>query len=462
MSVRRKCAELLQYFNPFSTNLESPPPPLQDEALPARKRPRLETSTSVSRAADVDEDADIFVDAVRTASPDDTVAVAPTYAVTAGMAASLPRAGDSHMRARNCKWRPEEDRKLTDAVRKFGQVWVRVSALVPGRTSAQCSVRWRKHLDLPTNITNDQKSPQKFIKWTPEEDAKVIAGVREIGKDWLRVATLVPGRTNDQCCRRWIHKLNPDIKSGKWTEEEDEKLTDAVTQFGSNWGQVSALVPGRTNAQCSARWCKHLDASISKWTRKEDAKLMDAIEQVGTDDWAKVAVLIPGRTDDECCKRWAKSLGPGINKGIWTLEEDRMLIAAVLKFGNNCWVTVATLVPGRTNAQCSARWRTQLAAKAERIYGVALIPGRTEEECCKRWAKSLGPGIIKGIWTLEEDRMLMAAVLKFGNNCWVTVATLVPGRTNIQCSARWRTQLAAKAERIYGVPHGGGIIWPPP
>jgi hypothetical protein len=39
-------------------------------------------------------------------------------------------------------------------------------------------------------------------------------------------------------------------------------------------------------------------------------------------------------------------------------------------------------------------------------------------------------------WKGEEDTKLTEAVKKHGKDCWVTVAAMVPGRTNIQCRNR--------------------------
>jgi myb proto-oncogene protein len=68
---------------------------------------------------------------------------------------------------------------------------------------------------------------------------------------------MVPGRTNRQCRQIWLLALEPTIDrttaryKGKWTPEEDAKLTDVVTDYGdSNWVRVAAMVPGRTNNQC--------------------------------------------------------------------------------------------------------------------------------------------------------------------------------------------------------------------
>jgi hypothetical protein len=61
-----------------------------------------------------------------------------------------------------------------------------------------------------------------------EEDAKLTEAVEELGKDWVRVAAMVRGRTNQQRRYRWVMNLDPNVTLGKWTVEEDAKLTGAV------------------------------------------------------------------------------------------------------------------------------------------------------------------------------------------------------------------------------------------
>jgi myb proto-oncogene protein len=94
-------------------------------------------------------------------------------------------------------------------------------------------------------------------QWTVEEDAKLTEAVEELGKDWVRVAAMVLVRTNQQRRYRWVMNLDPNVTLGKWTVEEDAKLTDAVKEHGvNNWVAVGALVPGRTKRQCGYRWAK--------------------------------------------------------------------------------------------------------------------------------------------------------------------------------------------------------------
>jgi myb proto-oncogene protein len=38
------------------------------------------------------------------------------------------------------------------------------------------------------------------------------------------VAEEMPGRTGQQCAQRWRHKVNPNIRKDKWSDDEDAKV----------------------------------------------------------------------------------------------------------------------------------------------------------------------------------------------------------------------------------------------
>jgi S-ribosylhomocysteine lyase LuxS involved in autoinducer biosynthesis len=365
-----------------------PPPPPEDEDLPAAKKSRLHAPTSISTTAV----------GITTASSDDT----PTDSVT--LAASVPSVAASRAPPRS--WTPAEDAKLTEAVRKYGKhCWVAVATLVPVRTPNQCLQRWNHTLD-PANVKN------AMGKWTPEEDAKLTEAVKKHGKRWVAVAVLVPGRTNVLCRARWINTVDPaNVKNaaGKWTPEEDAKLTEAVQKHGKNWVTAAALVHGRTHKQCRQRWVDTLDpanAKKARWSPEDDAKLTEAVQKHGK-HWVTVAALVPGRTHKQCHQRWVHNLDAANGvKGKWTPEEDSNLIEAVKKHDKD-WVSVA-----------------------------AMVPGRTDKQCRRRWVDTLDPGKNTGKWTSEEDAKLTEATKKHGKN-WVTVAAMVPGRRDNQCRRRW-------------------------
>lgn len=104
--------------------------------------------------------------------------------------------------------------------------------------------RWKKSL-LPT----------RKGKWSSEEDKRVKVAVTLFGtKNWHKISSFVPGRTATQCRERWVNCLDPKLNRGKWTEEEDEKLREAIAEHGYSWSKVASHLSYRTDNQCSRRW----------------------------------------------------------------------------------------------------------------------------------------------------------------------------------------------------------------
>jgi hypothetical protein len=161
---------------------------------------------------------------------------------------------------RTGKWTADEDSKLKDAVQTHGgKNWGLVAGLVLGRTGKQCGNRWRDVLDPII----DRTPPGRTGNWTAVEDSQLKDAVRAHGgKNWCAISVLVPGRTNIQCRKRWKDALDPNLdlangRTGKWAEDEVAKLDHAVRTHGDkNWKEVAALVPGRTKQQCCDRWLR--------------------------------------------------------------------------------------------------------------------------------------------------------------------------------------------------------------
>ena len=65
----------------------------------------------------------------------------------------------------------------------------------------------------------------------------------------MEVASVIPGRNNEQCRDRWTERINPKVPRGKWTAEEDRRLISAVDELGvGKWKEVSERVgTGRTD-----------------------------------------------------------------------------------------------------------------------------------------------------------------------------------------------------------------------
>ena len=107
--------------------------------------------------------------------------------------------------------------------------------------------------------------------------------------------------TAAQCQGRYVKTLDPTLKRGPWTPDEDEQLRRAVAALGHVWVEVAAYVEGRNNDQCRDRYQEYLNPTLTrgKWTSEEDAALLQAVQQVGEGKWREVSkILNNGRTDN--------------------------------------------------------------------------------------------------------------------------------------------------------------------
>ena len=48
-------------------------------------------------------------------------------------------------------------------------------------------------------------------------------------------------RIGKQCRERWFNHLDPSLKKGGWTEEEDAVLVEAQSKWGNSWTKIAKL-----------------------------------------------------------------------------------------------------------------------------------------------------------------------------------------------------------------------------
>ncbi|CAK8540341.1 unnamed protein product [Lathyrus sativus] len=97
------------------------------------------------------------------------------------------------------------------------------------------------------------------------------------------------------------------VKKGPWTEEEDEKLVDYINKHGhGNWGTLSKRAGlNRCGKSCRLRWTNYLrpDIKRGKFTEEEERIIINLHSVLGN-KWSKIAAHLPGRTDNEIKNFW--------------------------------------------------------------------------------------------------------------------------------------------------------------
>lgn len=75
------------------------------------------------------------------------------------------------------------------------------------------------------------------------------------------------------------------------------------------------------------------------------------------------------------------------------------------------------------------------------------LPGRTDVQCRARWKNHLQPDLIKGPWTKEEDDLVIELVNKHGPRKWAFIAKHLKGRIGKQCRERWHNHLNPEIDK---------------
>ncbi|KAJ4778019.1 myb domain protein 63 [Rhynchospora pubera] len=114
--------------------------------------------------------------------------------------------------------------------------------------------------------------------WTPEEDLRLIAYIKKYGHANWRALPKKAGllRCGKSCRLRWINYLRPDIKRGNFSEEEEETIIKLHTLLGNKWSRIASQLPGRTDNEIKNVWNTYLKKKLASRERKKgDHKITD-------------------------------------------------------------------------------------------------------------------------------------------------------------------------------------------
>ena len=156
-------------------------------------------------------------------------------------------------------WTAEEDnylRKLCTIPEVF-ESWHILGTHI-NRTAEQCSKRWQILLTAPVDGGGGGgDKAKKNIKWTPEEDKRLLQLYLVRPKlSNKRIACKMQTRTAAQCNNRWRNHVNPILRFGTWSKEENKAIMSGrkAKMSWSNIIKTYVCLANRPNLAVKNRW----------------------------------------------------------------------------------------------------------------------------------------------------------------------------------------------------------------
>ncbi|KFK42306.1 hypothetical protein AALP_AA2G238800 [Arabis alpina] len=115
------------------------------------------------------------------------------------------------------------------------------------------------------------KTKVKRGPWSQEEDMKLITFIHKFGHENWRSLPKQAGllRCGKSCRLRWINYLRPDVKRGNFTLEEEEEIIKLHKNYGNKWSKIASQLPGRTDNEIKNVWHTHLKKRLVQSSRTD-------------------------------------------------------------------------------------------------------------------------------------------------------------------------------------------------
>jgi hypothetical protein len=160
------------------------------------------------------------------------------------------------------------------------------------------------------NSTDSADETKETGSWTADDVRllkMLVEQYRDTAPRWNDIASNFQNRSAFECLAKWqaVSDSNAVKGKGSWTAEEDQILREKRALYGRKWAKIASYLPGRHGKQCRERYVNHLNPELKKgeWTDDEEAVLV-ALRQIHGNRWANISKALPGRSDNDVKNHW--------------------------------------------------------------------------------------------------------------------------------------------------------------
>ncbi|XP_057530173.1 transcription factor DUO1-like [Amaranthus tricolor] len=157
--------------------------------------------------------------------------------------------------------------------------------------------------------------------WKEEEDQVLLKHVQKYGPyKWSSIRSKgLLQRTGKSCRLRWVNKLRPNLKNGcKFSKEEEKVVIEMQAEIGNKWARIATYLPGRTDNDVKNFWSsrqkrlarllvsennprtkKRKSSSIDTANSSRVPKNCSTVGETSTNVQSQI-MSYPGSTDNNC------------------------------------------------------------------------------------------------------------------------------------------------------------------